>query len=52
MTLDDLRGVDDEGLAQRLAVLCERLAEAGARLSDDIGGRYFSHADRDALRRV
>jgi hypothetical protein len=44
--------VDDEALAQRLAALCERLSEAGARLSDDIGGRYFAHADRDALQRV
>ena len=52
MGLEDLRGVDDEGLALRLSTLCERLAEAGARLSDDIGGRYFAHADRDALRRV
>ena len=52
MGLDELRGVDDEALAKRLAALCERLAEAGARLSDDIGGRYFAHADRDALQRV
>jgi uncharacterized alpha-E superfamily protein len=52
MGLDELRGVDDEGLSLRLGALCERLAEAGARLSDDIGGRYFAHADRDALQRV
>jgi uncharacterized circularly permuted ATP-grasp superfamily protein/uncharacterized alpha-E superfamily protein len=52
LALEELRGLDDEALAQRLAGLCARLTEAGARLSDDIGGRYFAHADREALQQV
>jgi uncharacterized alpha-E superfamily protein len=50
LSLDELRGLDDAALAAKLRALCARLAEAGARLSDDIGGRYFAHAD--AVRRV
>jgi uncharacterized circularly permuted ATP-grasp superfamily protein/uncharacterized alpha-E superfamily protein len=52
LALEELRGLDDAALAERLSVLCGRLAEAGSRLSDDIGGRYFAHADRDVLQRV
>jgi uncharacterized circularly permuted ATP-grasp superfamily protein/uncharacterized alpha-E superfamily protein len=52
LSLDELRGLDDAALAHRLSALCARLAEAGARLSDDIGRRFFAHADRDVLQRV
>lgn len=29
----------------RILALCERLVEAGSRLSDEVGRRYFAHAD-------
>ncbi|MED5621291.1 circularly permuted type 2 ATP-grasp protein [Ideonella sp. BN130291] len=45
LTLDELRTLGDEPLAQRLAAMATQLAEAGAQLSDDIGHRYFAHAD-------
>lgn len=53
ITLDELRTLDDAGLAGRLLALSRRLAEAGAALSDDLGRRYFAHADGgDELQRV
>jgi uncharacterized alpha-E superfamily protein len=52
LTLDELRDADDAALRWRLRALCSQLAEAGARLSDAIGGHYFAHADADLLQRV
>ena len=44
---------DDAALSARLLALSQRLAEAGAALSDDIGSRYFAHADGgDQLQQV
>jgi uncharacterized circularly permuted ATP-grasp superfamily protein/uncharacterized alpha-E superfamily protein len=47
ITLDDIREMDDEQLRERLLVLADRLAEGAARLSDEIGQRYFAHAEGD-----
>jgi uncharacterized circularly permuted ATP-grasp superfamily protein/uncharacterized alpha-E superfamily protein len=52
LTLDDLRDGDDGLLRARLRVLCSRYAEAGAWLSNELGGHYFAHADADVLQRV
>ncbi|URI09119.1 circularly permuted type 2 ATP-grasp protein [Aquincola tertiaricarbonis] len=53
ITLDELRDLDDEALRQQLCVLSDRLQQAGTRLSDDVGQRYFAHAEGgDRLRRV
>ncbi len=53
LTLEELRDVSDEDLGKRLAALADRLGDAGAQLSDDIGRRYFAHADGgDQLQRV
>jgi uncharacterized alpha-E superfamily protein len=45
ITADELNAMSDAALHDRLAALAARLADAGARLSEDIGSRYFSHAD-------
>jgi len=45
LTLDELRSLDEASLEQRLVALAQRLSTAGAQLSDDIGIRYFAHAD-------
>jgi uncharacterized alpha-E superfamily protein len=51
--LEELGRLDDAAMADALAALGDRLTEAGARLSDEIGRRYFAHADGgDALQRV
>ena len=47
ITLDDIREMDDEQLRERLLMLADRLAEGAARLSDEIGQRYFAHAEGD-----
>ncbi|MCR5863803.1 circularly permuted type 2 ATP-grasp protein [Aquincola sp. J276] len=53
ITLDELRDLDDEALRLQLCVLARRLQDAGARLSDDVGQRYFAHAEGgDRLQRV
>jgi uncharacterized alpha-E superfamily protein len=53
LTLDELRTLGDGALGTRLADMAVRLAEAGAQLSDDIGHRYFAHADGgDQLQQV
>lgn len=53
ITLDELRDLDDEALRQQLCVLSQRLQQAGTRLSDEVGQRYFAHAEGgDRLRRV
>ncbi len=52
ITLDDLRDGDEARLRATLRVLCARLAEGGAWLSNEIGGHYFAHADADVLQRV
>jgi uncharacterized alpha-E superfamily protein len=53
LTLDELRTLDDAALNSRLSALARRLAEAGAALSDDIGRRYFAHAEGgDQLQQV
>ncbi|WP_140626257.1 circularly permuted type 2 ATP-grasp protein [Methylibium rhizosphaerae] len=54
-TLDELQGRRDretdprapsgDAHDDRILALCERLMEAGARLSDEVGRRYFAHAD-------
>jgi uncharacterized circularly permuted ATP-grasp superfamily protein/uncharacterized alpha-E superfamily protein len=43
LTLQALRGLDDDGLRRRLDALATQLADAGAQLSDDIGKRFFAH---------
>jgi uncharacterized circularly permuted ATP-grasp superfamily protein/uncharacterized alpha-E superfamily protein len=43
LTLQALRGLDDEALRRRLDALAAQLADAGAQLSDDIGKRFFAH---------
>ncbi|WP_157118728.1 circularly permuted type 2 ATP-grasp protein [Azohydromonas lata] len=43
LTLQTLRGLDDEALRRRLDALAAQLADAGAQLSDDIGKRFFAH---------
>jgi uncharacterized circularly permuted ATP-grasp superfamily protein/uncharacterized alpha-E superfamily protein len=53
LTLDDLRTLDEAALLARLRQLSERLVSAGMRLSDDIGRRYFAHAEGgDRLQQV
>lgn len=53
LTLDDLRDLDDAGVKAHVAALADRLRQAGARLSDDVGQRYFAHAEGgDRLQRV
>ncbi len=47
LALDDLRGLDDAAIAAELLALSRRLAEAGQRLSDAIGERYFALATDD-----
>ena len=39
-----LCATDDEGRHATLAALCDQLGARMAKLSDEIGGRYFSHA--------
>jgi uncharacterized alpha-E superfamily protein len=50
ISLDELDEMSDAALRDRLAALAARLADAGARLSEDIGARFFSHAD--AVQRI
>lgn len=45
LTLDDLAELDEAGLRTRLLALAQRLRTAGTRLSDEIGARFFAHAD-------
>jgi hypothetical protein len=53
LSLDELRTLPEAALRERLAALALALAEAGAALSDDIGSRYFAHAEgSDQLQRV
>jgi len=53
LTLDELRTLSEAGLRDRLVALSVQLAEAGAALSDDIGRRYFAHAEGgDQLQQV
>jgi uncharacterized alpha-E superfamily protein len=49
ITLDDLRRLNETELAARLSALAERLNTAGANLSDEIGRRFFAHADASNL---
>jgi uncharacterized alpha-E superfamily protein len=52
LTLDELRDLGDAALRERLAALSARLADAGTRLSEDLGGLYFAHAEREQVQRV
>lgn len=53
LTLESLRGASDADIAQRVAQLARRLDQAGQRLAEDIGERYFALAhEAHALRRV
>jgi uncharacterized alpha-E superfamily protein len=53
LSLDDLRDLDDDALRTHLEALSDRLQQAGGRLSDDVGQRYFAHAEGgDRLQRV
>jgi len=47
LTLDELRELDDAGLQDRLLTLCDQLAAGAAGVSDEIGQRFFAHADGD-----
>lgn len=44
LSLEDLRGLDDAAIAQRLLDVSRGLAEVGSRLADAIGERYFALA--------
>jgi len=50
LSLEELDEMSDAALRDRLAALAARVADAGSRLSEEIGGRFFSHAD--AVQRV
>ncbi|MEF7616372.1 circularly permuted type 2 ATP-grasp protein [Aquincola sp. MAHUQ-54] len=53
IALDDLRDLDDDAVQAQVSALAERLLQAGLRLSDDVGQRYFAHAEGgDRLQRV
>ena len=52
LTLESLRDADDERIGERIAALSRRLDEAGQRLADDIGERYFALAHASALHQV
>jgi uncharacterized circularly permuted ATP-grasp superfamily protein/uncharacterized alpha-E superfamily protein len=43
LALEELRGVDDEGICERLVVLADGLIDGASRLADDIGLHYFAH---------
>lgn len=45
LTLEELGEMDEAALRVRLLALAQGLSGAGARLSDEIGARYFAHAE-------
>ncbi len=44
LTLEDLRGCDEAGIAAQLLALSQRLSQAALDLADDVSGRYFTLA--------
>jgi uncharacterized alpha-E superfamily protein len=53
VVLEQMRSLSDERIGELLSTLGVELADAGARLSDEIGRRYFAHAEGgDQLQRV
>jgi uncharacterized circularly permuted ATP-grasp superfamily protein/uncharacterized alpha-E superfamily protein len=44
LTLDELRGLDDAALTERLRRLCLQLSQAAWHLADDVGARFFTLA--------
>ncbi|MCW5637191.1 MAG: circularly permuted type 2 ATP-grasp protein [Rubrivivax sp.] len=44
LVLEDLRGLDERGIARRLAQLSTGLAEAGGALANEVGERFFNLA--------
>jgi len=44
LSLEELRGVDDAGIAERLLTLSRELGDAGLRLCEQIGEAYFALA--------
>jgi uncharacterized alpha-E superfamily protein len=47
LQLEDLRGISDEPLANRLVALADQMSQCAARLSEEIGQRFFAHANGD-----
>jgi uncharacterized alpha-E superfamily protein len=45
LTLEELGEMDEAALRARLLALAQGLSSAGTRLSDEIGARYFAHAE-------
>jgi uncharacterized circularly permuted ATP-grasp superfamily protein/uncharacterized alpha-E superfamily protein len=43
LALEELRGLDDAGISERLVVLADGLIDGASRLADDIGLHYFAH---------
>ncbi|WP_119292056.1 circularly permuted type 2 ATP-grasp protein [Azohydromonas sediminis] len=56
LSIDELRSLhgdaSEAALRWRLRALAHQLAQAGRRLSDDLGSHYFAHAGTDVPRRV
>jgi len=53
LSLPELAEGDESAMRQRLVGLAQRLAQAGAALSDAVGQRYFAHADGgEGLKRI
>jgi hypothetical protein len=46
LSLEDLRGLDEESLLDRLSVLSHQLADLGSQLADELSLRFFAHAQR------
>ncbi len=44
LTLEDLRGADETGVAEQLLALTQQLSQAALDLADDVSGRYFTLA--------
>lgn len=47
LRLDELRGSDEAQLQQALGALCERLRAGGMGVADELGHRFFAHAQAD-----
>jgi uncharacterized circularly permuted ATP-grasp superfamily protein/uncharacterized alpha-E superfamily protein len=53
LSLADLRDMSDAQVQARVAALAVRLQQAGARLSEDVGQRFFAHAEGgDRVQRI
>lgn len=50
LALQELCDLDDDALRRRLLALATQLAQAGARLSDELGQRFFAHVGDPLLK--